>query len=142
MKKRNFRSSFFALLALSFLLPRCTRNADDVISATEAALVRNTWSVGYYFNYQDMTNNYSSSKLLFSSTGSVGYEKDGEMVAGKWSRTVDASNNELITLQFTSSDVNIDGLNKSWKLVDRTTSSLQFEKSDGTTNILFELKTQ
>jgi len=89
-----------------------------------------------------MTNSYNSSKLLFSITGAVGYQKDGETIAGKWSRTVDASNNELITLQFNTTDASIEGLNKSWELIDRTSSSLQFEKTDGTANILFRLKTQ
>ncbi len=89
-----------------------------------------------------MTSSYSSSRLLFSSTGAVGYQKDEEIIAGTWDRMVDASNNEMITLQFNSGDTNIDGLNKSWKLVDRTSNSLQFEETDGTTKILFRLKTK
>jgi len=79
---------------------------------------------------------------LFSNSGAVGYLKDGLTVAGTWNNSVDASNNELITLQFNTTDANIIQLNKSWRLTDRTSSSLQFVETDGTTNILFRIKTQ
>jgi hypothetical protein len=89
-----------------------------------------------------MTNSFESSKILFSSTGAVGYVKNGVTIGGTWSKSVDASNNEMISLQFNTSDANIIQLNKSWKLTDRTASSLQFVETDGTTNILFRIKTQ
>jgi hypothetical protein len=89
-----------------------------------------------------MTNSYSSSRLLFSSTGAVGYQKDGEIIAGTWNRSVDASNNEFIALQFNSSDISLEGLSKTWKLINKTARSLEFEETDGTTNIIFRLKTQ
>lgn len=88
-----------------------------------------------------MTNAFNSSKLLFSETGAVAFEKDGEIIPGTWNRMVDASNNELIGLEFNTSDPNIAQLNKSWKLTSHTASSLQFEET-GTTTILFRLKTQ
>ena len=142
MKNVRVFSSALALLALSLIFSRCSKDTAGPVSSTEQILITNIWSVDYYFYNQDMTNSYNSSKLLFSITGAVGYQKDGETIAGKWSRTVDASNNELITLQFNTTDASIEGLNKSWELIDRTSSSLQFEKTDGTANILFRLKTQ
>jgi len=142
MKNVRVFSSALALLALSLIFSRCSKGTAGPVSSTEQILITNIWSVDYYFHNQDMTNSYNSSKLLFSITGAVGYQKDGETIAGKWSRTVDTSNNELITLQFNTTDASIEGLNKSWELIDRTSSSLQFEKTDGTANILFRLKTQ
>jgi hypothetical protein len=137
---KNKRVISFALLTLSILLIRCTRNAESVTSATEQALIKNVWFVDYYFQDQDMTSSYSSSRLLFSSTGAVGYQKDGETIAGEWSRTVDGSKNETIHLQFNSADPDISRLNRSWKLADRAANSIQFEETDGTSKTLFRLK--
>ena len=138
---KNKRVISFALFVLSITLTQCTRNAEGITSATEKALVKNIWSVDYYFQDQDMTSSYNSSRLLFSSTGAVGYQHNGETIAGSWNRTVDGSKDEIINLQFNSGDVNIARLNKSWKLVDQTVSTLQLEETDGTSKILFRLKT-
>jgi hypothetical protein len=142
MKNVNVFSTAFLLLLLSFVFTRCTPDTTGLAPSTEEVLTRNTWSVAYYYHNQDMTNNFGSSKLLFSSTGAVGYQKDGITVPGTWSKAVNASNDETITLQFNTSDATISQLNKSWKLTDRSTSSLQFEETDGTTNILFRIETQ
>jgi hypothetical protein len=142
MKNVNVFSTAFLLLSLSFVFTRCTPDTTGLVPSTEEVLVRNTWSVAYYYHNQDMTNNFGSSKLLFSSTGAVGYQKDGVTIPGTWSKAVNTSNNETITLQFNTSDANISQLNKSWKLTDRSASSLQFEETDGTTNILFRIQTQ
>jgi hypothetical protein len=138
---KNVKVLAFALLTL-FFFTHCKQDASAVTSATEQALVKNAWAVDYYFNNQDMTSSFTTSKLLFSSTGNVGCQKDGQMIAGTWKRTVDASNNELISLQFNNSDVTLDQLNRSWKLMSRTSTSLQFEETNGTSQILFRLKTQ
>ena len=135
---------FFTAFALSLclILAGCSRDTADIRSSTEDVLVRNIWAVDYYYHNQDMTNDFGSSRILFSSTGAVGYQKDGETVPGTWTRTMDALNNELITLHFNTTDPNVTRLNESWKLTSRSVSSLQFEESDGVTNILFRIKTQ
>jgi len=138
---KNVKVLAFALLTL-FLLTRCKQDTTGFTSATEQTLVKNAWTVDYYFNNQDMTGDFTSSKLLFSSTGNVGFEKNGQLIAGTWKRTMDVSNNELITLQFSNNDVTLEQLNRSWKLVSRTSISLQFEETNGATQILFRLKTQ
>jgi len=129
------------LLSFSLIFIRCNPDRSELFSSTEEVLVRNTWTVDYYYNAQDLTDEFSSSRLLFSSTGAVGYQKNGETIAGKWSRTIDAANNELIDLQFTTTNANIIKLNESWKLISRSGNSLQFEGNSGT-DILFRLKTQ
>lgn len=135
---------FFTAFALSLciILAGCSRDTADIRSSTEDVLVRNIWAVDYYYHNQDMTNDFGSSRILFSSTGAVGYQKDGETVPGTWTKTMDALNNELITLHFNTTDPNVTRLNESWKLTSRSVSSLQFEESDGVTNILFRIKTQ
>jgi len=138
---KNKRITSFALFVLSIILTQCTRNVESVTSATEETLIKNIWSVDYYFQDQDMTSSYNSSRLLFSSTGAVGYQHNGETIGGTWNRTVDGAKDEIINLQFNSSDINIGRLNKSWKLVDQTVSTIQLEETDGTSKILFRLKT-
>src|ERR1051326_6250386 len=142
MKNVRVFTTAFVLLCSCLVFTRCTPDTTGLTPSTEDVLIRNAWSVDYYYHNQDLTNNFQSANILCSSAGAVGYIKDGVTVAGRWSKSVDASNNELITLQFSTGDPNIEQLNKSWKLTDRTTSALQFVETDGTTNILLRIKTQ
>jgi hypothetical protein len=129
------------LFSLCLLFTRCSQDKTELFSPTEEVLVKNIWTVDYYYNTQDMTDEYSSSRLLFSSTGAVGFQKNGETTPGKWSIKIDAANNELIDLQFNTSNADIGRLNESWKLIGRSANSLQFEGNSGT-DILFRLKSQ
>jgi len=140
---KNARVYFAAfLLSLCFIFSRCTRDTTGVISATEEALVSNIWTVDYFYHDQDMTGDFGSSRILFSSTGAVGYQRNGETILGTWVRTMDPSNNELITIHFNTTDPNISRLNESWKLTSRLATSLQFQENNGGTNVLFRIKTQ
>jgi hypothetical protein len=133
---------FHAFLLLSILIfTRCSSDKTDFISSTGEVLVRNIWTVDYYYNNQDMTGEFSSSRLLFSSTGAVGYQKNGETIPGTWSEKIDAAKNELVILQFNTTNADISRLNDSWKLISRSANSLQFEGESGT-DILFRIKTQ
>jgi hypothetical protein len=135
-----FFTAFVLFLSLAFT--RCTPDTTGLVPSTEEILIRNAWAVDYYFHNQDMTSDFGSSRILFSSTGTVGYQRNGETIPGTWVKTIDASNNELITLHFNTADANVNRLNESWKLTDKGISSLQFEENNGTTNILFRIKTQ
>ena len=128
------------LFSLCLVFSRCSSDKTDFISSTEEVLVKNVWTVDYYYNSQDMTGEFSSSRLLFSNTGVVGYQINGETIAGKWSRKIDAANNELIDLQFNTSNGNVGMLNETWKLMSRSPNLLQFE-DNGSTNVLFRIKT-
>jgi hypothetical protein len=141
MKSVKVSCAFVALL-VSLLFSRCTKDTSDTVSSTEQVLIRTPWSIDYYFDVQDMTGTYTHSILLFSSTGAVGYQKSGKTIAGKWSRKVDASNNELIDLQFNTTDADVMQLNRTWKLTDHTASSFDFEETDGSKTVLFRLKVQ
>jgi hypothetical protein len=140
MKNLNVFLTAF-LLSLSLIFIRCTPDAASIPS-TEEILVRSSWSVDYYFHGQDMTSEFGNSTLLFSNTGVVGYQKNGETIAGTWNKTVDASNNEVIAIHFNTTDVSVSRLNESWKIADRSSNSLQMEENNGTTNILFRIKRQ
>ena len=129
------------LLLLGFLFTRCSPDKTVFSSSTEEVLVRSAWTVDYYYNTQDMTDEFSSGRLLFSSTGAVGYQKNGEIIAGKWSRKIDAANNELIDLQFNTSNANVGMLNETWKLISHSSNLLLFE-GNGSTDVRFRIKTQ
>jgi len=140
---KNVRVFFAAfLLPLLLLFSRCTPDTAGLIPSTEEVLVSNIWSVDYFFHDQDITGDFGSARILFSSTGAVGYQQNGETIPGTWVKTVDASNNELLTIHFNTSDMNVGKLNQSWKLTSRSTSSLQFEEISVGTNILFRIRTQ
>jgi len=138
-KPRPFFTAVLSLFSLVFT--RCSSDKTDLISSTGEVLVKNIWTVDYYYNNQDMTGEFSSSRLLFSSTGAVGYQKNGETIPGKWSEKVDAANNEWVILQFNTTNAEISMLNESWRLISRSGNSLQFEGDSGA-DILFRLKTQ
>lgn len=133
---------FYTALACSlfFITPGCSPNAD--LLTTEKLLVRNVWAVDYYFNGQDMTTEFGNSRLLFSSTGTVGYQKDGSTVSGTWSRTMDQANNELINVHFTTADSSINKLNQAWQVTGRYANSLEFEASGANGTPEFRIKTQ
>ena len=138
-KPKPFFTAFVLLSALVFT--RCSSDKTDLVSSTGEALIKNIWTVDYYYNNQDMTGQFSSSRLLFSSTGAVGYQKSGETTLGTWSEKLDVANNEWIILQFNTTNSDISGLNESWKLISRSGNSLQFEGDSGT-DILLRIKTQ
>ena len=138
-KPRPFFTAVLSLLSLVFT--RCSSDKTDLLSSTGEVLVKNIWTVDYYYNNQDMTGEFSSSRLLFSSTGAVGYQKNGETIPGTWSERVDAVNNEWVILQFNTTNAEISMLNESWRLISRSGNSLQFEGDSGA-DILFRLKTQ
>lgn len=138
---KNQKVFLTALLFFSFILPQCSKNNVN-LNATEEVLIRHSWSVDYYFKTQDMTGDFADSKLLFSSTGSVGFEKNGVVTAGTWNKSVDGSNNEFVSIQFNTSDVNINKLSTNWKLTDRIEDKMQFEGNDGSNNIVFRIKIQ
>jgi hypothetical protein len=129
------------LFSLCLVFSRCSSDKTDFISSTEEVLVKSVWTVDYYYNSQDMTDEFSSSRLLFSSTGVVGYQINGETIAGRWSRKVDAANNELIDLQFNTSNANVGMLNETWKLMSRSPNLLQFE-DNGSADVRFRIRTQ
>ena len=129
------------LLSFSLIFIRCNPDRSELFSSTEEVLVRNTWTVDYYYNAQDLTDEFSSSRLLFSSTGAVGYQINGETIAGRWSRKIDAANNELIDLQFNTSNANVGMLNETWKLISRSPNLLQFD-DNSSTDVHFRIRTQ
>ena len=131
----------FVLVLVSSVFIRCSADKAALVSTTEEVLVRSAWTVDYYYDTQDLTDEFTTSRLLFSSTGVVGFQVNGETIAGKWSRTIDASNNELIDLQFNTSNASILRLNESWKLTSRSANSLQFQGNGGT-DVLFSIKAQ
>jgi hypothetical protein len=137
---RVFLTAFVLFVSLLFI--RCAPDTTGLTPSTEDVLIRNSWVVAYYYHNQDMTNSFLSSKILFSSTGAIAYVKDGVIIPGTWGTGVDASNNELITLRFDTSDPNISELNKSWRLTDRSSTAFQFVQNDGSTNTLLRIKTQ
>jgi len=127
------------LFSLCLVFSGCSKTV--FISSTEEVLVKNVWTVDYYYNTQDMTDEFSSARLLFSSTGAVGYQINGETIAGKWSRTFDAANNELIDLQFNTSNANAGMLNETWRLMSRSSNLLQFQ-DNSSTDVRFRIRTQ
>ena len=131
----------FVLVLVSSVFIRCSADKAALVSTTEEVLVRSAWTVDYYYDTQDLTDEFTTSRLLFSSTGVVGFQVNGETIAGKWSRTMDASNHELIDLQFNTSNASILRLNESWKLTSRSANSLQFQGNGGT-DVLFRIKAQ
>jgi hypothetical protein len=138
-KPKPFFAAFLLLSSLVFT--RCSSDKTDLVSSTGEVLIKNIWTVDYYYNNQDMTGEFSSSRLLFSSTGAVGYQKNGETISGTWSEKIDAAKNQWIILQFNTTNSNISRLNESWKLMSRSANSLQFE-GNTPDDILFRIKTQ
>jgi hypothetical protein len=135
---KNAKVFLTALLFSTFIFSGCDKNVD--LTATEQIMIRNSWSVDYFFTTADMTGDYADGKILFSSTGAVGYQKGGVTTPGTWTKSVDGSNTEWYSIQFNTNDPAISKLTKAWKLTERMDNSLQFEGTDSTTNTVFRIK--
>ena len=116
-------------LILSVFFSDCTKD-NTTTSTTEEALIRSNWAVDYYFNNQDLTSNYGSYRLLFSSTGLLAAQKDNETIMGNWSNSIDVNNNEVLDLSFNTSDANLIQLSHQWKLVNKTSTTIEFEETE------------
>ena len=131
-----------ASLSLLLFFSHCTPD-QTLISSTEEILTRSSWTVDYYFETQDMTSQYENYRLLFSNTGTVTVQIGNEINSGTWNKTIDTDNNEMITLDFNTADINLSKLNQEWKLINRTSSTIEFEDaSQLITTILFRIKKQ
>jgi hypothetical protein len=122
-------SSFLFVIVLSF--SNCTKD-QDIPSTTQDALIRSNWNVDYYFNNQDLTNNYGGYQILFSSTGLLVAQKSNTTVTGSWTNAM-AGNSEQVSINFNTSDVNLIQLNRQWKVVNKTSNTIEFVKTDNTT---------
>ena len=127
---RTAKQLFVSLLFISiFFFSNCSKD-NNVASTTQDALIRSNWGVDYYFNNQDLTSNYGSYRILFSNTGLLVAQKNNETITGNWNTSLDGSNNELIDLNFNTTDANLIQLNRQWKIVNKTSTTIGFEESE------------
>lgn len=126
-----------ALLFLLFIFNRCTPN-QTLVSSTDEMLTRSNWGIDYFYDTQDLTSAYGGYHLLFSSTGAVAAQNQNETQQGTWEISPDSNNNEVLTISFNTPDINISKFNQQWKLVSKTTTTLQFEEAaySGITSLL------
>ena len=117
------------LLSLTFSFINCTKD-NNITSTTQEALIHSNWGVDFYFNNQNLTGNYGSYRILFSNTGLLVAQKNNETTTGNWSNSVDANNNEQVSLNFNTADTNLVQLNRQWKVVNRTPATIEFEGPD------------
>ena len=117
------------LLTSTFFFSNCSKD-NNITSTTQDALIRNNWGVDYYFNTQDLTSNYGSYRILFSNTGLLVAQKNNETITGNWNTSLDGSNNELIDLNFNTTDANLIQLNRQWKIINKTSTTIEFEESE------------
>ena len=77
-----------------------------------------------------MTSNYNGYRILFSNTGLLVAQKDNQTITGNWSSTIDGKNDEQVSLSFNTSDVNLLQLNHNWTVVNKTSTTVEFEGTD------------
>lgn len=125
------------LLFVVFAFTRCTPN-QALVPSTNEMLTHSNWGVDYFYDVQDLTADYGGYHLLFSNSGAVAAQKQNETIQGTWSVSVDSDNNEILSINFTTTDISISKFNQEWKLTAKTTSILQFEKNahSGGTSLL------
>ncbi|MFI5133049.1 MAG: hypothetical protein ACHQEB_01870 [Chitinophagales bacterium] len=131
-------TSALLLFSLAIFFSNCTPDR-DIISSTEETLTQSNWSVDYYFQAQDLTAEYAGYRLLFSATGTVAAQKGNEIIQGTWGKVVDVNTDEIITINFSTSDTTLSKLNLGWRLVNKTSSTLLFE-DNGQVNTSSQLR--
>ncbi|HYM94542.1 MAG TPA: hypothetical protein VET23_10415 [Chitinophagaceae bacterium] len=132
MKTAKLLFASFSLM-LIFFFSRCTPD-HNFNSPTSETLTSSNWSVDYYFASQDLTGAFGGYSLYFSSTGSIAATKGNIIILGNWSNGMDANKNEIITINLSTTDPNLNKLSEGWKLVSQTLTTLQFEQNAHTNN--------
>lgn len=125
------------LLFVVFAFTHCTPN-QTLVPSTNEMLTHSNWGVDYFYDVQDLTADYGGYHLLFSNSGAVAAQNKNETIQGTWNVSVDSDNNEILSINFTTTDISISKFNQQWKLTGKTTATLQFEEDShsGGTSLL------
>jgi hypothetical protein len=123
------------LLSLSVIFSNCTPDY-TFIQSTEETLTRNGWSVDYYFQQQDMTNQFGNYRITFTTNGTINCQNGNDVVTGDWNRVVSSDQIEIIGININCSDPDLNRLSGSWSLKNQTASTLSFEDNHVTTSVL------
>ena len=131
-------ASVFTIALALFVTAIFTNCTPDYTFAqsTEETLTRNGWSVDYYFQQQDMTNEFGSYRITFNSDGIISCRNDNEVVSGTWNRVVSSDQKEIIGININCPNQNLNMLSGSWALRGQTSSTINFEDSHPTTSVL------
>ena len=114
------------LFVITITASNCSAD-HNILPTTEESLTRNGWGVDYYFQQQDMTSEFEEYRITFRSNGTVNCRKETEMISGTWNKAVNAGQSEIISINISTSNPSINKLNGSWKLVNQSSNSMNFE---------------
>jgi hypothetical protein len=123
------------LLSLAVIFSNCTPDY-TFIQSTEETLTRNGWSVDYYFQQQDMTNQFGNYRITFTTNGTINCQNGTDVITGDWNRVVSSDQTEIIGININCSDPDLNRLSGSWSLRSQTASTLSFEDNHVTTSVL------
>jgi hypothetical protein len=125
------------LLFVVFAFNRCTPN-QTLVPSTNEMLTHSNWGIDYFYDVQDLTADYGGYHLLFSGSGAVAAQKQNETIQGTWNISVDSDNNEILSINFNTTDSSINKFNQQWKLTGKAITTLQFEEAahSGSTSLL------
>lgn len=128
---RNAKTLFAVLLiTATVLFTNCSKDYDySSITTTEEVLTRNQWSVDQYQN-QNQTMTLGSYRLFFNTSGKLTVKNGNEIISGTWTSSMNTSNQEIININLSTTDVSLIELNKSWKIKALNASSVLFEMND------------
>lgn len=139
MRKNVF--SLALLLSLSVIFSHCTPEY-TYIQSTEETLTRNGWSVDFFYQQQDMTNEFDNYRITFSTNGNVNCNNGSEVITGDWNRVVSADQTEIIGININCPNPSLNKLNGSWSVKNQTTSTFSFEDSHPSTTTILRIKKQ
>ena len=122
------------ILAVCSIFSNCSPDY-TFVQSTEETLTRNGWSVDYYYQQQDMTTEFGSYRITFNSDGQMNIREGSNVFSGTWNRVVSSVQTEIIGIDISCSNQNLNMLSGSWVLKTQTSSTISFE--DNHPNISF-----
>ncbi|MFL5738721.1 MAG: hypothetical protein ACJ75B_00780 [Flavisolibacter sp.] len=134
MKTLKLTSGLALILSLAFL-SNCSPKLEDV-STTKEVLTQGKWSVNYYFNGQDRTDEFHGFQFNFYTSGALSATKDSSSYSGTWTIRKDDQYKDILTINL-DNQAALNDLNSEWHV---TTVGLNNVAMKDTTNIqlLFE----
>lgn len=113
------------LLCASFFFTNCTPKEDN-LSTPKEILTRGNWTVEYYFNGSNHTNNYNEYSFSFSPGGNLNCSNTAAQYAGDW-RVIQNTQSEMLSIKLSAAQADLLELNDDWTIssFDAQTISLQ-----------------